>query len=455
MEIINSAIALKFKALEIDRVLSYWDTYDFAKDDLDQIPNICNVFSSRFKYVFIEEAQDTSRLQKEVIEKCFNKTVIIQWIGDINQGIMNDDYTQTAWDPNTDSRYATMRLTKSYRISQPIADVIKNIAVNPYDKLSTCSTISIRPVIIAFDDNTKDRVLEKFAELVCTKTANYDGTEKNLYDISLCSGNPVKAVGWVGKDRESDLSICSYFPNFDKHSTNINKTYFPNLFTMCELSQNISPRVFESRTIYCILEALYLSDMTSSKNRKYSKSEFMALLYDSDKSLLDRLLESIARYYMECDFEEYSKAILNCLGRLKMALNKKSTNYLEEQILKDVPSTQHAVNYNVYKALLNDTEVVIPIDTVHGIKGETHTATLYLETKYYKSSIEYFCKELVSKRDSKESASQRKNQALKIAHVAFSRPTHLLCISMGKSTYKKICNCLSDDVFEVLELFDD
>ena len=68
--------------------------------------------------------------------------------------------------------------------------------------------------------------------------------------------------------------------------------------------------------------------------------------------------------------------------------------------------------------------------TVHSVKGETHIATLYLETfhrDYEGNRIKgYICgnhsipgKELIK-------------YNLKIAHVGMSRPTHLLCIAMHK-----------------------
>ncbi len=433
--------------------IRFKDAFSLSKLYLNTIQEINNIFSSRFKYVFIDEAQDTSAIQKEIIKNCFNENVIIQWIGDVNQGIMNDNYTEAAWEPKNDDRYKLKYLSKSHRISQPIADVIKNIAISPYVTLCGCDNIPIKPIIIVFDDSTKDKILEKFAELVCTKRANYNGEGKNLYDISLCSGNPVKAVGWVGKEKDKGLSIKSYFPNFDKKSTNINKIYFPNLFTMCELSKNISTKVFKNRTISCILEALHLSNVTNPlNNRKFNKTEFLNFINETDKNLLNDLLANIVIYYTERNFQNFSKEIKNCLNSLEFNLKNNSINYLQKPTLKDVLNIQSTNESNVYKAIINGNKVSIPIDTVHGIKGETHTATLYLETKYYYNSSKYFCDELTGHKSKKESDSKRKNQALKIAHVAFSRPTHLLCIAMYKNEYKEYYNNFSNDIFEILEI---
>ena len=73
---------------------------------------------------------------------------------------------------------------------------------------------------------------------------------------------------------------------------------------------------------------------------------------------------------------------------------------------------------------------VLEVGTVHSVKGETHFATLYLETNYQKdcdaSRLIDFLKGNRPKAQMKKAYHQ---QNLKIAHVAFSRPTHLLAFA--------------------------
>jgi hypothetical protein len=80
-----------------------------------------------------------------------------------------------------------------------------------------------------------------------------------------------------------------------------------------------------------------------------------------------------------------------------------------------------------------DGDITIDVGTVHSVKGETHMATLYLETYYRKKTDSLrllpFLKggyppNLVSKSQHIEN--------LKIAHVAMSRPTHLLAFACRK-----------------------
>ncbi len=455
-QIKQAAIKLKLKICKEDKILSFEDAYDFAKYYLCKYPILKNYFSSRFKYVFIDEAQDTSGIQKEIIEKCFNDNVIIQWIGDVNQSIMNYNEEESSWKPEKDNRYDVLYLTDSKRVSQPIADIIKNVvAVKNYDTLTANKNVSIKPVILLFDDSTKDKVIGEFAKLVINKTAIFNNEQKSLYEISQLTGNPIKAIGWVGKPKENGLSIPSYFQDFYKKSSTRKKVYFPNFYTMLHLSKNESLKTFTERFYSCVVEALYLSNARDENNKRFSKTSFIDYVKAIDEKILIKFNSKIYQFYRILQWRELSDEFFNkissmlvdcSINTLKLNLNDIGKNYLEKAELKDFSKDQVDSN-NTFKTQVDGKSIIIDIDTVHGIKGETHTATLYLDTMYYCNSVEYFFNELIG--NSCQNNSKRKPYGLKIAHVAFSRPTHLLCIAIEKSSIKKNIN---SNTFEVIEL---
>ena len=65
---------------------------------------------------------------------------------------------------------------------------------------------------------------------------------------------------------------------------------------------------------------------------------------------------------------------------------------------------------------------------MHGEKGETHTATLYLETYYKKYDSEYIIQQF--KGNPYLGNGVELPKALKLAYVGMSRPTHLLCVAV-------------------------
>ncbi|WP_254463082.1 hypothetical protein [Photobacterium ganghwense] len=74
------------------------------------------------------------------------------------------------------------------------------------------------------------------------------------------------------------------------------------------------------------------------------------------------------------------------------------------------------------------------VATIHAVKGETHAATLVLETKFrsidLKSLIDYILAENITK-----PTAATKIKFMKQLYVAFSRPEHLLCLAMDKSGF--------------------
>lgn len=92
----------------------------------------------------------------------------------------------------------------------------------------------------------------------------------------------------------------------------------------------------------------------------------------------------------------------------------------------------------------------VEISTVHSIKGETHVATLYLET-YYKK-----------KHDSERVHEQFKGQPyngndrdsisnLRVLYVGMSRPRYLLCLAIDKKHFKNIDSIYLQNTWDIVE----
>jgi len=73
-----------------------------------------------------------------------------------------------------------------------------------------------------------------------------------------------------------------------------------------------------------------------------------------------------------------------------------------------------------------------PISSIHGVKGETHTATLYLETFFF----DYDIKRIIGylKGQHSKTTAKRKLQNLKMTYVGITRPSHLLCVAIREET---------------------
>lgn len=93
----------------------------------------------------------------------------------------------------------------------------------------------------------------------------------------------------------------------------------------------------------------------------------------------------------------------------------------------------------------------IEFDTIHGVKGETHDATLYLETDRQNASdlkriLPYFGIGKLGK-------SNLFDYTRKLAYVGMSRPKKLLCVAMQAKTYEKTKGVFDND-WEIIDLRD-
>ncbi|NLI23902.1 MAG: hypothetical protein GX419_04250, partial [Bacteroidales bacterium] len=380
------------------------------------------------------------------------ENVIVQWIGDINQAIMNDNYSESAWKPEENKSYYVLEITDSKRISQPIADVIKTVAVKSYPTLIGNKDINLKPIIILFDDNNIYQVLPKFAELLIEKRVKLNNEEMSIWEISKLTEYPIKAVGWVGKEKANGLSILSYYKDFYKVSSTKRKQYFPNLYTMYELSKNLKPKEFKDRVINCILESLYISDITYN-DKKITKTSFYEFVSLTNENFLTELNTQIVKFYCgQESFDNFSGYVIGLFeDNLNLQLNESSKKYLFEEVLVEIKQEQAKSN-NIFTHEANGMDVSFEVATVHSVKGETHTATLYLDTMFHENSIELIKEQLLGTNYSLQNRKKRKEQGLRIAHVAFSRPTHLLCIAVNKSSINDNDTALLTNKFEIMEV---
>ena len=90
----------------------------------------------------------------------------------------------------------------------------------------------------------------------------------------------------------------------------------------------------------------------------------------------------------------------------------------------------HSRSDNVFRYPAANPVVAVRVGSIHSVKGETHRATLVLDTFYRTHHLRALKAWIIGKKvgGAKESASTRSR--LRLHYVAMSRPSHLLCLAM-------------------------
>ena len=434
-------------------ILHFDDAYFLAKAYLFHFPKIKEIIQKRFSYVFVDEMQDMETHQYDLLEKLFyddgNSTSIFQRIGDKNQAIFNNIESKEV---NWIDRENNLTLTNSHRLSSKIANVVKSFALNNPNNFDIIglNKCDIKPHIILFDDTSKEKVIPKFTELV--KEFKEEG---RLIDYGKY---PIKAICWNAKWKsETELRITNYFPTYKKDNTKSKQDYDTLKSYLLFYDRNSKTlKSIKNNIINAFLKVLRFEDIFDDNKRCFTKyilfktlkekyfdkyQEFNLKLYHWSMLILKGKLDEA---YDE--IKSYMNDFIKIFDKTKNLTISSSLFNQESQTLQVPDNIEQLEDYNLY----TEGDINIEIATVHSVKGQTHCATLYLESYFDKSYESKRLKE-VFLGNAIQSPTERVKQSLKMVYVGFSRPTNLLCVAIHKDRFYQYLSKINKDIWEIVD----
>lgn len=400
-------------------ILHYDDAYSLAFKYLNDFGEILSdTFSERFAFVFIDEMQDTDSHQNEIINGLFDKSkVVVQKFGDVNQSIYDDSSVkaETVWNVSDDC----LNINGSKRFSNRISDIVKPFCVHEQNVSGNSSIEEIQPIVLQFDDDTIEFVLPTFAAII------------NKHNLST-KINKFKAVGWVGVYKENKITLISYFPNFQKKSKS-KKSNFNYLSEYLQKSDVENVNYYRKMIINALLKVLRLLDVKNESNsRHFSEKSLIKYLSANDSTFYDCLNLKMVDWCSKIHNGE------NISDELITFITKDFCHFFEKTNLENIVDflnndsdimSGEQTNFQSKNIYNHESGIDIEVATIHSVKGETHTATLYLETFYYDCDIEQIIRNLKKNADG-----TRHIQRLKMAYVGMTRPSHLLCLAAHRDS---------------------
>src|SRR5690625_3771739 len=441
------------KRLLHEGILTFQEAFAIAQEYIKTFPEIKRLFSARFKYLFIDEMQDTSFDQQLIIQSLFDTDkVVTQYYGDRNQAIYECNSSNEAENCIQEEH---LSLDNSLRFSQSIANSIKTICVSPQDLRGNETIRELRPTIIKFNKENINGVLPTFGELIVKNELTQEGNRT------------FKAIGRVTYNSDSEkIVIPSYYPYFKKREKSPSEkanTFHEYIILLNDLNSTTA-NDYREILIKCFLnflrhlnkkiESRYLTEtslidyLDGNSQEGFIRiekliTEWTLKLHSGNNietDIRDFLLNELLPHFNVTVSEEMFSSFFNT------DFNGSNAELKKEEVFQKQSDYQY----------ISDTgeNVLINIDTIHGVKGETHTASLYLETFSYgyefdKSKIIGYLK----RNHTKPKKIQEK--MLKLAYVGMSRPSHLLCVAIREEALEGHEGELIDlgwDIVESLEM---
>ena len=359
--------------------------------------------SNRFSYVLLDEAQDTNKLQYDLLNLLFNDNEIsFQRYGDPYQSLYNIYENEgDIWIPtnevNTIPKYD---ISQTSRFSENIAKVVRKLCIESYEDFMSLNIVdSFKPYYLIYEN--EEDLIASYKELI-RKLEN----ESKEFAIS----NKKDAILSVKHDE-----LSAIFQSYSKPTVKIKKN-----------ESNI-------KQAYSLMLGVL--------------SKELDLSYKDTKQKVDSLLEckqSLSIAVKEMLMTEDNNLIQTHLDKVLNKLSGQDGNTLSILNLDEVcTSFRIGISNNESKIQTNNDNFYI--GTIHSVKGETHRSTLLVLNsvfKDYSNDISYTIVELLQNYltgnyippSSISDLHMKKEtyKALKLAYVALSRPTHLIAIAIPK-----------------------
>jgi superfamily I DNA/RNA helicase len=433
------------------------EMFVWANELLDKNPEAAMDLRRRFPLVFIDEAQDNSEEQSALLHRIFcagDSPSRRQRFGDSNQAIYSRAGLEGA---STDPFPGTVVhvLPRSYRFSQEIADKVKGLGVAPQTLIGAGPPPRINaepkaPTIFLFDDASVQLVIPRYGEYLIES-----------FDAAALERGVFTAIAGVHELKEDGLvphAMGHYVPTYDPYS--VRKEATPNSFAQylaraCfEIMDSTNSEKLVNATASALLAASELSGSIHGRiSRKSPHRRVVELLDETEvitsyTALQEMILTSRGRITQDDWNTTVLPLIMSCIKQLSgsAVLGGSVTAFLAWPQINTLQEGETILtrSTNLVSFPRNSPQVQIRLGSIHSVKGETHTATLVLDSFYFNHHLRELKPWLlgtkaggstVNRRGRTVFEGSRMLSRLKLHYVAMTRPTHLLCLAMRKDAF--------------------
>ncbi len=444
------------KELRNKGILCYDDAYILAEEYLAKFPLIKKLLQQRFGFVFVDEMQDMDKHQYDILEKIFfddgNASCSYQRIGDKNQAIFNGNVNL---DDIWSNRDLVLNINGSHRLSPQVAELVNCFALERNEGFQVIGLRegSIKPHLLIFEDVSLNNVLIKFSEI--TKALIDSG------EIELKESSKFKAVAWIKENADSNkIALCDYYPEFNQefHLSKIDFSCLESYLVNIEFSTGTLDSARKS-ILNAILRVFRIEGVLDFDNRYFTKRKLLKSLKENFPDEYEDLKLNIYKWSMKLIkgkrskvYEELVEYITIFLHLFEKKVNHSTEFIKKRDIIVETGGGGQEEQFTKESNRVNFHGFDIEIGTIHSAKGQTHTATLYLETFFdrgYESSrlSSQFKFNCVSGDEG-----VRVKQSSRMCYVGMSRPTHLLCVAVRKDRFDSFLSDIDRDKWEIINL---
>lgn len=445
-------VALK-KELADSGVFRYRDMFAYAQITLTEYPHLLDVVHRRFPMVFIDEMQDTAWEQEEVLNHLFDNKSVMQRFGDVDQKIISGDPDASKI---TFPRAGHGTISTSKRFGKSIAEAVASIRVSQLPVIGEADDLH-SPVLLLYKTMNIRSVPYQFGELVVNRFSQAELKKGSVR--AMCTRRSGEGKVDFGRHMQD------YWPAFGQEQRSLTKNDLQFLFQRRPTpsqAPTLAQRVAEVRR--GVLLALRAAKAPVADGVRDDRSLLRAVMEQGgDIKELQQLIRELtlnATAYIFPDDKAAlaSKMYTHLANLLPDGLTADEFAALSLFASPPLEETEHAMHElpTVCTVVCSDRVLEYRLGTVASMKGETHIASLVLES--YGGTSRRFDLQMalpflagIGKNFKKLTDTQQVQ--MRNLYVAMSRPTHFLCIAANESRVEqKTISALAEKGWEILHV---
>ncbi len=367
---------------------------------LEKIPRSTYLLSKRFPRIFIDECQDLSWVELQIIQKLLDNKTRVDFVGDLNQSI----YSFREVDPKkingfiSHNKFTELSLLRNFRSIQPIVSLCSKLVPQGTIVGNTISDNRPACLCITYDKKNIKNVRSKFIEILNT----YSIRKSKSAIVARNNNTVLKLRPGIPSDLDDRASIPVAMSLFNKKDSGIN-VLIDSL--MC-LGKYISHKYLGSLTNN--KEQFYCPEKSydAVKWRLFLNELLIVCLRDKNLSDFNQLWKNWAVKYREVFFgilsSTYKKYFLSIDSNKFKEYNYVTPKGFSTRTVQSIIGSVQAINHD---GLL--------ITNIHQVKGEEFDAIMVVSTTIKSGYWKEWIKDMNS-------------ESARFAYVACSRASKLL-----------------------------
>jgi len=442
----------------------YDEMFVWARALVEDVPAVASWLRLRFPLAVLDEMQDTFELQGSMLHTIFPRNspdIVVQRVGDPNQAIFDDsdagpDKADPFPDPNT---ARCLNIPNSHRFGPQIAALASPFAVTPVGPTGLCGigpktmagvSTACANAIFIFPGNSTAGVLDAYGKHALS-----------IFDDRALADGVVTAVGAVHQDASDVAPGHAHFPKSVPHywggyTAEIGRRelhpkslvqYFRSAQAVVRNGGDLSPGI-ERIASGIIRLAGQISDAGQLKHKGRTHRAIVDALTANAEALAAyrRLVAALLLNWMpltEANWHASGDDILTivcalcheCATDLKNAVNFLAWSANDPSLTLGLVTSPSDCAPNVYRVLENKRQVDIRLGSIHSVKGQTHLATMVLNSYWHAHSSKQMLPWLLGTKINESGAKVQDRKRLLQTYVAMTRPCHLICLAIPRPIF--------------------